>query len=144
MVHSWKWGFPGGSVIKNPPAKAEDSGSVPGLGRSPGEGNGKSSSILAWKIPWTEEPGRLQSMGLKRVWHNWAIDHTHTQTCLQLLWNDSEEKTEQADDKANGGKCCQWVSLGKRPTGVLCTIHETFLCEIKNKKPKPNGGLWSQ
>ena len=30
------------------------------------------SSILAWKIPWTEEPGRLQSMGLQRVRHDWA------------------------------------------------------------------------
>ena len=33
--------FPGGSVIKNPPANAGDTGLVPGLGRSPGEGNGK-------------------------------------------------------------------------------------------------------
>ena len=31
------------------------------------------SSILAWKIPWTEEPGRLQSMGSQRVGHDWAI-----------------------------------------------------------------------
>ena len=31
------------------------------------------SSTLAWKIPWTEEPGRLQSVGSRRVWHNWAI-----------------------------------------------------------------------
>ena len=30
------------------------------------------SSTLAWKIPWTEEPGGLQSMGLRRVWHDWA------------------------------------------------------------------------
>ena len=30
------------------------------------------SSILAWKIPWTEEPGRLQSMGLQTVGHDWA------------------------------------------------------------------------
>ena len=37
-----------------------------------GEGNGPYSSTLAWKIPWTEEPGRLQSMGLLRVRHNWA------------------------------------------------------------------------
>ena len=36
------------------------------------------SSILARKIPWTEEPGRLQSKGLHRVRHNWAIEHTHT------------------------------------------------------------------
>ena len=31
------------------------------------------SSILAWEIPWTEEPGWLQSMGLQRVWHDLAI-----------------------------------------------------------------------
>ena len=36
------------------------------------------SSILAWKIPWTEEPGRLQSMGLQRVGHNRALMHTRT------------------------------------------------------------------
>ena len=41
---------------------AGDPDSIPGLGRSPGEGNGNLSTI-AWKIPWTEEPGRLQSMG---------------------------------------------------------------------------------
>ena len=40
------------------------------------------SSTLAWKIPWTEEPGGLQSMGLQRVRHNWATHthHTHTHT----------------------------------------------------------------
>ena len=32
------------------------------------------SSILAWKIPWTEEPGRLQSMGSQRVGHDWATE----------------------------------------------------------------------
>ena len=30
------------------------------------------SSILAWRIPWTEEPGRLQSVGLQRVGHDWT------------------------------------------------------------------------
>ena len=40
---------------------------IPGLGRSPGEGNGNHSSILAWKISWTEEPGGLQSMGCKEL-----------------------------------------------------------------------------
>ena len=37
-----------------------------------GEGNGTHSSTLAWKIPWMEEPGRLQSMGSLRVRHDWA------------------------------------------------------------------------
>ena len=56
------WGFPGVAVVKNPPANAgdtRDAGLIPGSGRSPGEGNGNDSSILAWEIPWTEEPGGL-------------------------------------------------------------------------------------
>ena len=36
------------------------------------------SSILAWRIPWTEEPGGLQSMRLQRVGYNWVAKHTHT------------------------------------------------------------------
>ena len=57
-------GFPGGSVVKNPPANAEAVGSIPGSGGSSRGGIlATHSSILAWKIPWTEEPGRLQSTG---------------------------------------------------------------------------------
>ena len=43
---------------------------IPGSGRSPGRRNGKPLQFLAWKTPWTEEPGRLQSMGLQRVRHD--------------------------------------------------------------------------
>ena len=43
---------------------------TPGLGRSPEGGHGNHSSILAWRIPWTEEPGRLQSMESQRVRHS--------------------------------------------------------------------------
>ena len=62
-------GFPDGSVVKNPPANAgdlRDMGSIPGLGRSPGEGMATHSSILVWRIPWTEEPGGPQSQRLGR------------------------------------------------------------------------------
>ena len=62
--------FPGGSDGKASAYNAGDPGSIPGLGRSPGEGNGTHSSTLAWKIPWMKEPGRLQPMGLQRVGHN--------------------------------------------------------------------------
>ena len=44
------------------------------------------SSIIAWKIPWTKEPGGLQSLGVKRVWHDWATEHTHVDSgrdCMQ-------------------------------------------------------------
>ena len=53
--------FPGGSVVKNLPANAGDVSLIPGSGRSPGEGNGNPLQFLAWEIPWTEEPGSLQS-----------------------------------------------------------------------------------
>ena len=50
------------------------------------------SSTLAWKIPWTEEPGGLQSMGLQRVRHNWATHthhtHTHTHTHTQEMFSE--------------------------------------------------------
>ena len=55
-------GFPGGSVIKNLSANVRDLGSIPGSVRSLREGMATYSSILTWEIPWTEEPGGLQSM----------------------------------------------------------------------------------
>ena len=60
-------------VVKNLPANVgdiRDTGSIPGPGRSPTGGNGNHSSILAWRIPWTEEPGRLQSIGSQTVRHD--------------------------------------------------------------------------
>ena len=59
--------------VKNPPPSAgdlRDVGSIPRLGRSPKEGMAIHSSIPAWRIPWTEEPGGLQSMGSQRVGHD--------------------------------------------------------------------------
>ena len=59
-------------MVKNPAASAGDvrnSGLIPEFGRSPGEGHGTHSSVLAWTIPWTREPARLWSMGLQRVRH---------------------------------------------------------------------------
>ena len=41
---------------------------------------GTHSSILAWEIPWTEEPGGLQSLGSQRVGLDWVTKHTHTHT----------------------------------------------------------------
>ena len=64
------WGFPVGLVVKNPPANVGDVGLTSGLGRSPGEGNSNPSSILAWRIPWAEEPGGLQSTGSQKVGHD--------------------------------------------------------------------------
>ena len=57
--------FPGGSDGKASAYNAGDPGSIPGLGRSPGEGNGNPLQYLAWKIPRTKKPGGLYSRGHK-------------------------------------------------------------------------------
>ena len=66
-------------MVKNPPANAGDigdSGSITGSGRSPGEEIlATHSSILAWRIPWTENPGKLQFIGLQKVRYNLARTH---------------------------------------------------------------------
>ena len=49
-------------MAKKLPANAGNSGSIAGSGKSPGEGKATHSSIFVWGIPWTEEPGRLQSV----------------------------------------------------------------------------------
>ena len=68
---------------------AGDLGSIPGSGRSCGKGMATHSIILARRIPWTEEPGELQSVGLQRVGHYWM---TNTLTQNQqyreaTVWN---------------------------------------------------------
>ena len=58
-------------VVKNPPAKAGDGELDPCVDPLEEE-MATLSSILAWRIPWTEEPGGLQSMGSQRVGHDWS------------------------------------------------------------------------
>jgi len=55
-----RWlGFPGGSVVKNPPVNAGDAGSIPGSGRSPGEANGNPPQYSCLGNPMDREPGGL-------------------------------------------------------------------------------------
>ena len=64
------WGFPGGLDGKASAYNAGDLGSIPGQEDPLEKEIASHSSTLAWKIPWMEEPGRLQSMGSQRVGHN--------------------------------------------------------------------------
>ena len=62
-------------AVKNPSANAEDlrnKGLIPGSGRFPWRRAWQPTSSLAWIIPWTEEPGWVQSMGSQRVGHDWS------------------------------------------------------------------------
>ena len=69
---SYWWGFPGGSEVKVFACNVGDLGSIPGLGRSPGGGNGNPLQYSCLENPMEEEPGGLQSMGSQRVGHDWA------------------------------------------------------------------------
>ena len=63
-------GFPGGSDSKASACNAGEPGSIPGSGRSPGEGNGNPLQHSCLEIPWMEEPDRLQSVGSQRIEHD--------------------------------------------------------------------------
>ena len=68
-IYLYTYSFPGGSDGKESAHKVGDPGLLPGLRRSPGEGNSNAFSFLAQRIPWTEEPGGLNSMGSQRIRH---------------------------------------------------------------------------
>ena len=65
-------GFPGGQMVKNLPAMQETWVWSLGWEDPLEKGMATHSSILAWRISWTEEPGGLQSMGSHRVGHDWS------------------------------------------------------------------------
>ena len=72
-------------MVKNPRAMQEIG--VQSLGRDDPleKGLATLSSILAWRIPWTEEPGGLQSMGSQRVGHTEQLTHTRTHTHTHMF-----------------------------------------------------------
>ena len=75
--------LPRGSDGKESVCSVGDLGLIPVSGRSPGEGMATNSSILAWRIPWPEKPGGLQSMGSQRVRHNRGANSFTFQMILQ-------------------------------------------------------------
>ena len=79
-------GFPDGSEVKTLPDNSGDMGSLPGSGRSHGEGNGNHSNILAWEIAWKSKPGGFIVHGVARVRRDWATKQPQQQqfTPLQL------------------------------------------------------------
>ena len=98
-----------GSDGKESTCNAEDLGSIPGLGRFPREGKGNHSSFLAWRIPWTQAPGRLQFMGSERVGHDWM-----TNTIQMLLSAEMRNKIGAGHRECQGeGSACLLQESGK-------------------------------
>ena len=101
-------GFPGGSDGKESACSVGGLNSIPRSGRSDPleKGMATHSSILAWRIPWTKEPGRLQSMRSQRGGHDWATSmHTHVagskEELKKLLMMKVKEESEKAGLKLN-------------------------------------------
>ena len=69
-IHRLPGFLPCGSDSKESAYNAGDPCSIPGLKRSPEEGMAIHSSVLAWRIPWAEDPGGVQSIGSHRVRHD--------------------------------------------------------------------------
>ena len=101
---------PGGSDGKASAYNAGDLGSIP-VWEDPLEKEvATHSSILAWKIPWTEKPGRLQLMGSQRVRHYWATSHScqvsevgTTEICLLEALGTSWERLILKEGNARWG-----------------------------------------
>ena len=98
--------FPCVSAGKESTCNVGDLGSISGLGRSPGEWTATNSSIQAWRIPWTEEPDRLQFMGSQRVgykkflWKEWCWS-----------WNSSTLATS-CEELTHWKRLRSWEGLG--------------------------------
>ena len=89
-IPQYIWGFPGGAGSKEPASQCRrHEAQVESLAQEDPleESMATHSSILAWRIPWTEEPGGLQSMGSHRVRHDWATKHsTGPARCHVFPW----------------------------------------------------------
>ena len=83
---------------KNPPARAEDPGSIAGLQRPPGKEMATRSSILAWEMPWTEEPGGLQSMGHKQ---SDRTSRLKQQQPGEMSWSSVRTKETRSEEASN-------------------------------------------
>ena len=76
--------FPSGSNDKESTCSMGDMGSVLGWEDPLEEGMATHSSIPAWRIPWTEESSRLQSIGWQRVGHDWTIKDSTAQYSMEI------------------------------------------------------------
>ena len=86
-------GFPGSASGQEPICQRKDlrdTSSIPGWRRSPEKEMATHSRILAWRIPWTEEPGGPQSIGLQRAGHDWSNLAQHRAvTGLASAWQNA-------------------------------------------------------
>ena len=94
------------------------------------------SSTLAWKIPWTEEPGGLQSMGLLRIWHDWA---TSLSLFTFMHWRRKWQPTPvflPGESQGQGSLvgCCLLGHTESDTTDAICQEQQQTIDSLQKKK----------
>ena len=97
------------------------------------------SNILAWRIPWTEEPDRLQSMGLKRVGHDRVTEHTHVFIAVRGLSLVASSRAT-VHYGARASPCFRPLALGARAQ-LLCGMWDLPRPGIESMPPTLPGGF---
>ena len=93
------------------------------------------SSIVAWRIPWIEEPGWLQSKGTQRVGHDWALaqrQRDKTTKCSMWLLNGSWIDNIHTHTQYSWGNWEMWIIIGKWMVKKLIILHHVKLLEFDN------------
>ena len=129
------WGFPGGAGGKEPPANAGDSRHEFSLwaGKIPWRRKATHSSVLVWKIPWTEEPGGLQSTGSQRFRHahisDWSQESDAQSSGIdyKVAPHTSYSVSRGYSKHASNVTCAQrgilrWSKSAKTPTEVTTVM----------------------
>ena len=120
-----------------------DPGLIPGSGRSPGARHATCSCVLAWRAPWTEEPGRAHFMGLQRIRQDWVtlffrnILHVIL-FCNTLFWCLDERKLSNSVTDCLLSWFRWWSSLGFRTTFALLLDNETLFLAFEMKELEYN------
>ena len=125
-------------MVKNPPAMQETRVQSLGWEDPLEKGMASHSSILAWRIPYTEEPGGLQSMRWQRVRHNWAIFTFHTQFIVARHSNYLPSTTLLTCSCLHL-ICFNWASLVAQLVKNLPAMWETWVRSLGSEDPLEKG-----
>ena len=121
----------GGLVGKESACNTGDTGSIPELGRSPGRRHEIHSSILAWRLPWTEEPGGIQSTGLQTVKHDLGHLWGPTTNSYHTQWCKTENFSSKTRDNA------------RMPTLAISNQHSIGSISQRKEIPRINSHISS-
>ena len=113
--------FPGGSDGKESACNVGDLSSMPVLGRSPGEGQGYPSSIVAWRIPWTEEPSGLWSIGLQELdtseWLTFHLSYIYIK--VKQIHQKKKKQAQPCRNQPAGFSYLWWWGCETSPSGHI-------------------------